>query len=74
MNEVKSESLIPEKVETRYGWECPKCGAVMAPHVSVCVNCSGNQVVSINTSAGTILTYPNPNLMGGITFNNDRMD
>lgn len=25
------------------GWECPKCGAVMAPHVSCCVNCRGNK-------------------------------
>lgn len=23
------------------GWECPKCGAVMAPRVDVCVNCRG---------------------------------
>jgi hypothetical protein len=23
------------------GWECPKCGAVMAPHVNCCVNCRG---------------------------------
>ena len=69
MSEVKLESLIPEKPEIRYGWECPKCGAVMAPHISVCVNCSGNQVVSINTNAGTISPYPN--LMGGITFKNE---
>lgn len=24
------------------GWECPKCGAVMSPTTSVCVNCRGN--------------------------------
>jgi hypothetical protein len=24
------------------GWECPKCGAVMAPWQKVCVNCTGN--------------------------------
>lgn len=23
------------------GWECPKCGAVMAPHVAGCINCKG---------------------------------
>ena len=69
MSDVKLESLIPEKPEIKYGWECPKCGAVMAPHISVCVNCSGNQIISINTNAGTISSYPN--LMGGITFNND---
>ena len=69
MSEVKLESLIPEKPEIRYGWECPKCGAVLAPHVSVCVICSGNHTISINTNAGTISPYPN--LMGGITFIND---
>lgn len=69
MSEVKLESLIPEKPEIKYGWECPKCGAVMAPHVSVCVNCSGNQAISINTNAGTISSYPD--LMGGITLINE---
>lgn len=24
------------------GWECPKCGAVMSPSTSCCVNCRGN--------------------------------
>lgn len=71
MSEVKLDSLIPEKPEIKYGWECPKCGAVMAPHVNVCINCSGNRVISINTNAGMISSYPD--LMGGITFNNDRM-
>ena len=66
MSEVNLESLIPEKPEIRYGWVCPKCGAVMAPHVSVCVNCSGNQIISINTNTGTISPYLNPT--GGITF------
>lgn len=71
MSEVKLESLIPEKPEIKYGWECPKCGAVMAPHISVCVNCSGNQIISINTNVGTISSYPD--LMGGITFKNEGM-
>jgi hypothetical protein len=69
MSDVKLESLVPEKPEIKYGWECPKCGAVMAPHVNVCVNCSGNHVISINTNAGTISPYLNP--IGGITFTND---
>lgn len=24
------------------GWECPKCGAIMSPTTSVCVNCRGD--------------------------------
>lgn len=36
------------------GWECPKCGAVMAPHVSCCVNCRGNN------DSNTAITITNP--------------
>lgn len=32
------------------GWECPKCGAVMSPTTSCCVNCRGNK------GGGTIIT------------------
>lgn len=32
------------------GWECPKCGAVMSPTTSVCVNCRGITEVSVNTN------------------------
>jgi len=24
---------------SRIGWECPKCGGVMAPNVACCLNC-----------------------------------
>lgn len=32
------------------GWECPKCGAVMSPTTSVCVNCRGCLTVEVNTN------------------------
>lgn len=32
------------------GWECPKCGAVMSPTTSCCVNCTGLYEVSIATN------------------------
>jgi hypothetical protein len=32
------------------GWECPKCGAVMSPTTSCCVNCRGYGEVQINTN------------------------
>lgn len=36
------------------GWECPKCGAVMSPTTSCCVNCRGNK------GGGTATTITNP--------------
>ena len=32
------------------GWECPKCGAVMSPITSVCVNCNGQGQVTVSTA------------------------
>ena len=37
------------------GWECPKCGAVMAPHVSCCVNCRGNKGGGVATASPTAI-------------------
>lgn len=42
------DKLIPQ------GWECPKCGAVMSPTTSVCVNCNGQQRITVCT---TNITY-----------------
>ena len=36
------------------GWECPKCGAVMSPTTSSCVNCRGYDE-SVNTTVNTIV-------------------
>lgn len=36
------------------GWECPKCGAVMAPHMNCCINCRGNK------GGGTATTIADP--------------
>jgi hypothetical protein len=30
-------------VQLDRGWECPKCGAVMAPSKECCVNCTGKK-------------------------------
>ena len=39
------------------GWECPKCGAVMSPTTSCCVNCRGINEFSVNTN-GTRFNIP----------------
>ena len=33
------------------GWECPKCGAVMSPTTSVCVNCRGRSTIEVTTAS-----------------------
>lgn len=38
---------MPPKIEVRrYGWECPKCGAVMAPNQPTCINCTGGNKIT----------------------------
>ena len=32
------------------GWECPKCGAVMSPTTSVCINCTGHCETTVTTN------------------------
>lgn len=44
----KSTNLTPGL----YGWICPKCGAVLAPHVSICPNCQPNRSFEIWCSSG----------------------
>ena len=39
------------------GWECSMCGAVMAPHVSCCVNCRGNKGDGTATTIGVATDY-----------------
>ena len=37
------------------GWECPKCGAVMSPTTSCCVNCRGNKGADFTIHTQSIL-------------------
>lgn len=47
-----------DKQILQQGWECPKCGAVMSPTTSVCVNCNGRAEVSVN-GCGSNMANPN---------------
>lgn len=44
---------MDKQIWLQQGWECPKCGAVMSPTTSVCVNCKGHTEISVNTSGYT---------------------
>lgn len=49
--------LNPPYKQNNYGWICPKCGRVLAPHLDSCKFCGGGTV-------STLTTITNPN-----TFN-----
>ena len=40
MNNRINQESCPQAQHPK-GWECPKCGAVMAPHLNMCTNCKG---------------------------------
>ena len=41
--------ITPEKPSLQQGWECPKCGAILAPHQHYCPFCSKKESDWITT-------------------------
>ena len=65
--------LNPPYKQNNYGWICPKCGRVMAPHMDSCKFCDGNTLaVTPNTlndylsksisDSNSITAVPNPSI------------
>ena len=54
MNNINADKFIQQ------GWECPKCGAILAPHQNYCPFCS-RENYSINCREMTSGQYVNPN-------------
>ena len=57
---------IPGKPFLQQGWECPKCGAILAPHQAYCPFCSKKEsdwitTVGIGTQPLPSRQYTNPN-------------
>lgn len=57
---------IPVKPFLQQGWECPKCGAILAPHQAYCPFCSKKEsdwitTVGIGTQPLPSRQYTNPN-------------
>lgn len=55
---------IPVKPILQQGWECPKCGAILAPNQSYCPFCSPSEYGRTNwlgTNIPTSGQYTNPN-------------
>ena len=44
---------IPAPMWIQQGWECPKCGAILAPHQCYCPFCSRKENDWITTTEGT---------------------
>ena len=49
------------------GWECPKCGAVMSPTTSCCINCSGITGGNATTIINPTIDYIPPQSSTGET-------
>ena len=57
---------IPEKPSIQQGWQCPKCGAILAPYQSYCPFCSPSEYGRSNWVVTTpvrvpLEQYTNPN-------------
>jgi DNA-directed RNA polymerase subunit M/transcription elongation factor TFIIS len=64
IDEYKKQSQSKEKQETPnlYGWICPKCGAVMSPFQSFCLNCSNSNWELTCADSNTVSTSQNAQL------------
>ena len=51
---------IPAKPFLQQGWECPKCGAILAPYQNYCPFCSKKESDWITTVGTGQYTNPNP--------------
>ena len=59
-----TECNIPAPQFIQQGWECPKCGAILAPHQKYCPFCSQSEYGRTNwlgTNTPTSGQYMNPN-------------
>ena len=63
---IKAENMetpqscdILAKPFLQQGWECPKCGAILAPHQNCCPFCSPSEYGRTNT-IGTGVTFTTP--------------
>ena len=51
-NTKRGDIITPGKPVLQQGWECPKCGAILAPHQSYCPFCSkkeSNWITTVGT-------------------------
>ena len=64
---------VPGKPFLQQGWECPKCGAILAPHQNYCPFCSPSEYGRSNWVVTTPVSIPleqytNPNINTAISL------
>ena len=69
MNNIHEDKFIQQ------GWECPKCGAILAPHQNYCPFCSPSEYGRSNWVVTTpvrvpLEQYTNPNPSTAISLGN----
>lgn len=57
MVNTTSSQISGMGMNINHGWVCPKCGAVMAPWVAQCMNCSSDNYVT-NTVESQKINLP----------------
>lgn len=65
---------VPAPKFIQQGWECPKCGAVLAPHQNYCPFCSKKEsdwITTVGTGIQPLYAeqHTNPNLCTSISIN-----
>ena len=74
VTDLKSTACdIPVKPFLQQGWECPKCGAILAPNQKYCPFCSPSEYgrsnwVVTNPAAVPLEQYTNPNINTAISL------
>ena len=68
-----TECNIPAPQFIQQGWECPKCGAILAPHQHYCPFCSPSEYgrsnwVVTNPAVVPLEQYTNPNINTAISL------
>lgn len=69
MNNIRADKFLQQ------GWECPKCGAILAPHQNYCPFCSPSEYGRSNWVVTTPVRVPleqymNPNPSTAISLGN----
>lgn len=64
-----SPFYVPAETPKQYGWICPKCGRVLAPHMDTCKFCENDGTIKLNSTSDSDLNYLQQEL-NNLNYNN----